>query len=409
MGDGRIATLDAVRGFAVLGILAMNIVSFGLPGYAYVDPNYAGGAEGANWWAWALAYVFADGKLRGLFTMMFGASTVLIAERAATAGESPARVHFARMFWLFVIGMIHAYLIWYGDILVLYSVCGAVAYGAWRWRPRTLLWVGVALLAFRLISGGVDAIGATRYEAAAAAPGASAATVAGWRDFRDGLAPPPESAAELTRTYRAGWLEGLPGRAGMALFIQTQIETGYIPDTIALILIGMALFRLGFFSGEWSPRAYARVLVAGIAILPLYVPLIAWIDATHFSPITLLWTEAIQLTLLRPLLSLAFASAVILAVRARPLPRLSAAGRMAFSNYLGTSIVCTLIFNGYGPDLFGRLERWQLYPVMLAVWVLILLWSKPWLHRFRYGPFEWLWRSLARGHLQSFRKAIAND
>src|SRR5436309_698082 len=90
----RIATLDAVRGVAVMGILLLNIVSFALPAYAYVDPHFAGGAEGANWWSWAIVFVLADGKMRGLFTMLFGASTVLVAERALASGESPARVHY---------------------------------------------------------------------------------------------------------------------------------------------------------------------------------------------------------------------------------------------------------------------------------------------------------------------------
>src|SRR5689334_20225166 len=147
----RIATLDAIRGVAVLGILLMNIVDIAMPGYAYYDPYYYGGAEGVNFATWAINYVLFDGKMRGLFTMMFGASTVLIAERALKSGESPARVHYARMFWLLVFGMIHVWFIWYGDILVLYAVAGMIAFVAWRWSVRTLFVTGVALLVMKLI------------------------------------------------------------------------------------------------------------------------------------------------------------------------------------------------------------------------------------------------------------------
>src|SRR5687767_397146 len=113
-----------------MGILLMNIVDMAMPGYAYYDPTYYGGSEGVNLLAWALNYALFDGKMRGLFTLMFGASTALVADRALRSGESPAKVNFSRMFWLFVFGMIHAWLIWYGDILVLYSVCGMIAYFA---------------------------------------------------------------------------------------------------------------------------------------------------------------------------------------------------------------------------------------------------------------------------------------
>lgn len=400
----RIATLDAVRGFAVMGILLLNIVDFAMPGYAYIDPHYYGGADGANWWTWATVYILADGKMRGLFTMMFGASTVLIAERAVASGESPARVHYARMASLFVIGMIHAYLIWAGDILVLYSVCGAAMFAFWRLRPRVLLAIGVGLLVVKLALG-MSFYGAVgRLEAAAQAPGAAPPAMHAWQKARTEMAPPPESAVEDLKAYRGNWLDAYRARASFAWVMQTQIAIISIPDTLALIAIGMALYRLGFFSGQWSRQRYAQVVVAGLATLPFYVLLVRWIESTHFSPVTLLATEAIQLSVLRPSLSLAWASVVILFVQSGNLgwlaERLAATGRMAFSNYLGTSIVATLIFNGYGLGWFGYLERWTLYPVVAGFWLAMLLWSKPWLARFRYGPLEWAWRSLARWRFQ---------
>jgi uncharacterized protein len=145
-----------------------------------------------------------------------------------------------------------------------------------------------------------------------------------------------------------------------------------------------------------------------------YVPLVDWLGATHWAPLTMIATEAIQLSLLRPWLSLGYAALVILFVQSGHLPeladRFAATGRMAFSNYLGTSIVCTLIFNGYGLGWYGYLQRWQCLIVVAGMWLLMLAWSKPWLERFAYGPFEWLWRSAARGQWQTFRRTrqVAN-
>ncbi len=158
----RINTLDAIRGAAVLGILLMNIVDLAMPGWAYYDPYYYGGSEGVNFATWAINYALFDGKMRGLFTMMFGASTVLIAERALKSGDSPARIHYARMFWLLVFGMIHVWFIWYGDILVLYAVAGMIAFVAWRWSVRTLVTTGIVLLALKLILATLDVRRAAR-------------------------------------------------------------------------------------------------------------------------------------------------------------------------------------------------------------------------------------------------------
>lgn len=401
----RIATLDAVRGVAVMGILLMNIVDFAMPGYAYYFPTYYGGAEGANFLAWAANYVLFDGKMRGLFTMLFGASTVLIAERAFAAGESPARVTFARMFWLFVFGMIHTWLIWYGDILVLYSICGMVALFAWRWPVKRLFVAAAILLLVKLALGVAAYVSFDQVQRAAAAPGASAETRAEWAAWQAEVALPPVQSQ--LDGYRGSYGEALETRVPGAVHILTRAHPLAIPDTLALIAVGMALFRLGFFSGAWPSSVYRRLAFWSLAVcIPLYFPLVAWNVASGYSPITLHLTEAIHLTFLRPPLSAAYAAIAILFVKAARngwlAERLGAAGRMAFSNYLGTSILCTLLFNGYGLGWYGYLERWQCYFVVLAVWAIILLWSKPWLAHFRYGPLEWLWRSLARGRRQPF-------
>ncbi len=406
--NGRIATLDAVRGFAVMGILLLNIVDFGMPDYAYVDPNHYGGAHGADGWSWAIVYVLADGKMRGLFTMMFGASTVLIAERAVASGHSAVCVHQARMASLFMIGMIHAYLIWAGDILVLYALCGAVIFVVWQWRPRALLAIGIALLGFQLVTGLISFAALSTLQARAALPDATAATQAEWREVQRAAVPAPGAASADLRAHRGSWRDAARARVAAAVEVQTEINPQLVPDTLALMAIGMALFRTGFFSGSWPRRRYRRCVATGVLIvMPLYVPLVIWIERTQFSPVTLVATDAIQLVLLRPWLAMAWASMIILFVQSGSAAwlavRLSATGRMAFSNYLATSMVCTLIFDGHGLGWYGYLSRWQLYPVVAALWAVMLIWSKAWLDRFHHGPMEWVWRSMARGQWQPMR------
>lgn len=406
-GGARISTLDAVRGFAVMGILLMNIVDFAMPGFAYYNPSYYGGDEGANFAAWAVNYVLFDGKMRGLFTMMFGASTVLIAERALRAGESPTRVTFARMWWLLVFGMIHVWLIWYGDILVLYSLCGMIAVVAWRWPPRRLFAVGAALLCLKLALGIVAYTSFAALERAAAEPGASAETLSEWAVMQEKLELP--SAQSQLDGYRGSYGDAFRARIPLAVYILTQAHPAAVPDTLALIAIGMGLFKRGFFSGGWSARSYRRVALWSVLVcIPLHLPLVAINLEANYHPITLHLTEAIHLSLLRTPMTMGYAALVILFMQrfheSRLGQRLVAVGRMAFSNYIGTSILCTLIFNGYGLGWYGYLERWQCYFVVIAVWAVILLWSKPWLDRFHFGPLEWLWRSLARARLQPFAK-----
>lgn len=403
----RIDTLDAIRGVAVMGILLMNIVDMAMPGYAYYNPYYYGGADGLNFLTWALNYALFDGKMRGLFTMMFGASMALVAQRALDSGESPARVHLSRMFWLFLFGMIHAWFIWYGDILVLYSVCGAIAFVAWRWPTRTLLWIGIALLAVKLVLAGFTYHSMEQIRQEGQSPQASTIAREEWAQLEEKITLP--STESQLEGYRGSYADAFAVRVPLTVYILTSAHPLAVPDTLALVLIGMALFRLGFFSGAWSQRTYRRIAVWGYVVcLPLYLPLIFWNDGDRFSPITLHITEAIHLTLLRPWLTLSHASVVVLFMQSRLArwlaERFIAAGRAAFTNYLGTSIVCTLIFNGYGLGWYGHLERWQAYLVVIPVWALILLWSKPWLERFAYGPLEWLWRSLARGARQPFIK-----
>jgi uncharacterized protein len=385
----RIASLDAVRGMAVCGILLMNIVVLGHPGGAYNDPTFFGREGPADMAAWLFNFVFSEGKMRALFTMLFGASMVLIADRAeAREPGSAVETHLRRMFWLFIFGMIHAWLIWYGDILVQYAVGGALGLLLWRLRSRTLWIVFLALIGIELLQHwDAHLQGATRVALTA-------------RQEAE------QAASEIAR-YRGSFAEVFAVRARMTVYFQTVLLPAYTPEILAYIALGILFYRNGFLTGGWSNRGYRTTLAIGYLVAaPLNLPLAWMLVDGDFGPGLGPLAEAGGLVL-RPFVALAHAAAVILLLRSGRLrwlsDRLEAAGRMAFSNYIGTSLLATTFFYGYGFAMFGQLSRAELYWVVLAIWLVILAWSKPWLDRYRYGPLEWLWRTLARGERQPMR------
>ena len=405
--EQRHLSIDAVRGFAVLGILLMNIVGMGLPSFAYIDPTYAGGSHGADLWTWAINNVLTDGKMRGLFTILFGASTVLIAQRAEGSPPGPLQTHYRRMFWLFVFGMIHAYLFWWGDILVCYAIAGLFLFPFRKLDPKWLIAIGAAVLIALLAYNALQDIRLVALHAAAFAPGASAQAIKAWQEASVTVVLPPEMKAQEIAGFGGGFFDALRSRAQMALFLQLMLNpTDYLPEAVGNMLIGMGLFRLGYFTLGWSTRAYAATIAVGYLIA---VPITAWLAylmwKSGFDPVVLHqlgdWQQAT-----RPFIALAHGSVVLLIIRAGALrwlvDRLSAAGRMAFSNYLMTSIITTFVFCGFGFGLYGKLSRFELLYVVAGVWAFMLLWSAPWLARFHYGPFEWAWRSLVRWEPQPF-------
>lgn len=384
-----------------MGILLVNIVSFALPSDVYGDPLVWGTDARVNLWTWATVFVLAEGKMRGLFSMLFGASLLLVADRAAAAGGRPARVHHARMAVLGAIGLLHGFLIWSGDILATYALCGAIGFAAWRWPVRRLLGVAAVLMVGQIAIGTTMHHFARTFEVRAAAPDASPALRGEWADFRRAITPSHAAAAQEAVVYRGGWRAIAPVRARTTWEDHATTLPFVVPETLAMMLVGMALLRSGFLSGAWPARRYRTVARAAIGVtLPLYA-LLAWrIAAGGFDPLAQTLTEPLHLVLLRPALAIGYAALVILWVRsdaaARLVRRIEAAGRMALSNYLACSIACTGLFYGYGLGWFGYLERWQLYLVVAAIWTAMLGWSQPWLDRFGQGPFEWLWRQLAR-------------
>lgn len=408
----RHLTMDAVRGFAVLGILLMNIVGMGLPSYAYVSPAYAGGDSGANLVAWALAYVLVDGKMRALFTLLFGASLLLIADGARGQAPGPAGTHYRRMFWLLLFGLIHAWAIWFGDILVTYAIAGSLAFLLRDQQPRRLIGVGVVILGLLMAWSLMGHFHFAQMRALAEAPGAAPELVKAWQAAQAELAPAAEAATREIAGYRGGFIDAFHARLPMLQFFYGYLlPTVFIWEALGFMCVGMALFRLGFFTGGWTTAVYARLAAVLIPVGIVFgAPLAAKLWMVRWHPVTTLATDALAIPI-HLVMGIGYAAAVIAVVKSGALnglvQRLAAAGRMAFTNYLGASLITTSLFYGYGFGLFARFERAELYLVVLAVWIVQLAASKPWLERFNYGPFEWAWRSLVKWQPQPMRRQPA--
>ena len=409
--DGsRIATLDIVRGVAVMGILAMNIVAFALPMAAYMNPLAYGSESAVDFAAYAFNFVLIDGKMRGLFSFLFGASMLLVIDRAEAKGESPAAVHYRRMLVLLLFGAIHFYLIWFGDILFGYATIGMVAFLFRRKEPKVLILIGIALILLEFLMMFGMAAQVRDLAPQVAQPGASAEVIRVWNEMTAWVRVPTQAEIGEQMSLILGPWSGLAhNQLTKHAFDPLFFSLMFGPETLAYMLFGMAALKSGYLTGAWTDEQYRRAAIRGYAIsLPFYLLLIWLIFRANFSVLALFTYSMVATVLLRPFMIPAVAALVILFTRRRGwlTERIAAAGRAAFTNYLGTSILMTGLFYGWGLGLFGELSRAQLWLVVMAMWVVMLAWSKPWLDRFEYGPLEWLWRSLSRGEVQRMRKAL---
>lgn len=386
-----------------MGILLANIAAFALPSSAYFSPMAWGGHGAPEIAVWLANFVFVEGKMRGLFSFLFGASMLLVIERAQTAGENPARVHFSRMAVLSLFGLAHLYLIWWGDILAHYALVGAFAYIFARLRSEQLLAAACVGLGLTLFWNGgglfamMEAAGRDTPEA-----------VATWTEFAKGFGiPPREWLASEIAAMQGTWLQQVAWRWNAENPIAFLKVVGV--ETLTAMIFGMWAYKSGFVTGGWERSSYRKVAIVSLSIAwAAYLLLGLNTIAQGFDQRWVFFASIVASVPFRILGTIGYAALVILALSPGGwlTERLAAVGRAAFTNYLGTSILVTGIFFGWGLGQFAKWDRATIYLVPPLVWLVMLLWSKPWLERFRYGPFEWLWRSLARLQLQPMRKPL---
>ena len=407
--DSRIVTLDTVRGVAVMGILAMNIVAFAMPFPAYTNPQAWGGDTGIDLVSWYLNFILVDGKMRGLFSILFGASTLLVIERATASGRGGAAAHYARMAVLLLFGCLHFYFLWFGDILALYALSGMVLYFFRRKSPKSLVVWAVSFMSLSIIFYGLVAWTAAIAGSPSLDPRTSSELMEARRTVEKEVgANSPKIEGDL-KLYKSDYATIVDSRLNKRTIEPFASFFSFGLETLGLMFIGMALFKTGFLTGAWETQRYRKWLVScALIAIPVLAAMGLWVIRSGFDAPIVFGAFIALSAPFDTLMAIAWAALVILWVKRGGVSdlrdRTAAAGRMAFTNYLATSVVMTTIFYGYGLNLFGEVGRAALWLFVLGMCGLMLLWSKPWLDRFHYGPLEWLWRSLSRGRLQPMRK-----
>ena len=405
--EERIVSLDLIRGIAVLGILLANVTAFAHVDLAYYwPPALPGGASESDAYVWLTQLVLVDGKFRGLFTILFGAGMVLFTERIAQYDRA-VFLQARRLFWLALFGLAHFYLLFTGDILFSYACGGFFALFALPLKARTLLWIGCtwALLgaALRMQIYGPVAMMEADPALVETRPQAMAMFSQFWME-------------RVAEARLEGELAAFGSYADIVRYRfteQSELLGGYFTlnfyETIPLLLIGMGLYRSGVFNGRaGGPRAHLLAW-AGVAFgVSLNFAGGLYVLSRGFPPFA---TQFVffGLSLLANLPLLIGATYLLGRWASAPVTswlgeRLVAAGRVAFTNYVGTSLVMVLIFQGWAGGLFGTMHRLELLLVVGLGWALMLWWPRPWLARYRHGPLEYLWRCLIYWRLFPLRR-----
>ncbi len=420
----RLTSLDAVRGYALLGILLMNIMAWGLHLAAYDNPRIAGGSTGANLWVWVVNHLLFEGKMRALFSMVFGAGVIVLTSRLEARGINSADVYYRRILWLMLFGIAHAYLLWVGEILYPYALCGLALYPFRNLKARTLVIVAAV---FVVLNSGAKvgqvyqqremkekAERAARLEKEGRQPDEELASAKRrWEDMRREFQPGPAEIQRDAEQWRGSFAKVFKRRAELLMMFMHGAPY-YSPwnwDIWAMMFLGMALFKLGVFSGERSAGFYLKLAAAGYAIGLAANSFSAWnVIRIQFDAIERGFF-ATTYDLGRLSVGLAHAALIVLLSKLGLLRwitgPLAAVGQMAFTNYVMQSVICSTVFYGYGLGLYGKLQRYQLLYVVAAVCLFQLVISPIWLRYYRFGPLEWLWRSLTYWKRQPFRIAVA--
>lgn len=407
--DSRVQSLDVTRGVAVMGIFSVNVVGMAMIQAAYFYPPAFGFDSVTDRLMWLVNFLFVDGKLRALFSIMFGASLMLVIDRAVAAGRSGWRTHIARMIVLMGVGMLHWALLWWGDILTHYAAVGLVVALFARLKAKTLFIIAtVGLLTHAGLGTYFLGNNAVQYDEVQARIVDGTATPKMIADHREEDAQSAPDSAEIAKDKADH--RDIPAHFAWAKSegFLTPFDLGPLwLETLPLMLLGMAGYKGGFLTGQWDRRRYRKVATIAIGVgFAGFAALATMIFAKDFlAPYFYLGNFGLA-ALFRPIMAMGYAALIILAVRpgGALTSRFAAVGRTAFSNYLFCTIAGTFIFFGFAGDLYAEVSRSEAWLFVPPVWLTMLLWSKWWLDRFLYGPLEWAWRSLSRWKLQPMRR-----
>ena len=365
---------------ALFGVLIVNILTgFRAPLLEHIRGHYVG-LQGADYLVELLVSLTLEFKALSVFSFLFGVGMAIQTERAAKRNAGPRHFLFRRLAWLFVLGAAHLFLVWNGDILTLYAICGLFFVPLVRAPWQVLLVLGGALItAAQFVSFGFEL------------PSGKAAT---------------DAIAQARQIYgNEGWAAILRFRWHETWVLIVPLEVSVLPRTVGLIYCGAAAWRSGIL---WVPEKHRGKLIAVLATGGAIGCAITANDVWTASSGTAPWPVLSNIHLDAPAaLAMAYGAALLLwlnSCRPSRFPGLAALGQMALTNYLVQSVVLGFLFYGYGFGLFGRVGPAASAGIGVVLYAAQLQLSRYWLQRFRFGPVEWLWRSLAYGRRQPLRQ-----
>ncbi len=374
--EDRFVTLDVIRGVALCGILLVNMENFAMVREARYDPALSGGNSAFDHLVWVVTYLFADTKFIAIFTMLFGAGIAVANQRRRTGGSRGAwAVHYRRMFFLLAVGAAHGLFLWRGDILYFYAFWGMWLYFAPR-LPTLLLGIAGAVFYTVFLEGYT------------------------WQGhhlegFAHQLLDGPEGYSWWEREiYQGDWHIQYEYRMQSERYYLTRLPFDFATHLLGLMFFGMSLFKSGFLPGRWPAWIY---FVLSVVTLPLGAWLV--VDGTAMDTGFAGLFEAREFVWGSLLLSMGYMSAAITLTKAVGLRfglgGFAALGRMAFTNYLMQTLICTTLFYGYGFGLFEQTTRSQQFGIVAAICAFQIMFSFVWLRFFRFGPLEWIWRTFS--------------
>ena len=400
--NDRIESIDVLRGFALLGILIMNISSFAMPSMAYFSPVVYD-IDILNHIIYSFTHIIADQKFMAIFSMLFGASTMLFIKSVKKRGKNPLLLFYSRNFWLLIIGSLHSSYIWYGDILFIYALCAFPLFLFKKITPKKQFILGLLIYLIPSFSNYVN----YKYVINSLDRIEQNTIIQHWN-------PSDEKLQQELDVYRGSYKKQVHYRAEMwSSNIQDKEPSGEIGKEIiglsflidllcrsfGMMLIGMACFAWGIFNNSLSKLFYKKLLIYGFAIgLPLSM---MGLFLNYYFDWNWKYLQFFGRTLnnlATPFISFGYISLIMLWIRKgrfRYLQEdLRSIGKTALTAYLIQSIIATCIFYGFGLGLFGYINRLYQLVIMFFIWFVLLKLCPIWLRKYQYGPVEWIWRML---------------
>ena len=399
----RIIAIDVLRGFALLGILIMNISSFAMPSMAYFSPVVYD-VNLLNHIIYSITHIIADQKFMAIFSMLFGASTILFVNSVKKIEKSPLLLFYSRNFWLLILGWMHSSYLWYGDILYIYALCAFLLFFFKNITQKKQFILGCLLYLLPTFSNYatyvyvIDHLGQSEKDV----------IIKYWNPSNNVLQQELDS-------YRGSYKEQFQHRAQMlssseydegdpsggigAGIIGLSFLIDLFSRSFGMMLIGMACFSWGVFSDTFNKAFYKRLVIYGFSIgFPLSIIGLFFNYSFDWDWKYIQFLGRSPNNIATPFIAFGYIGIIMLWIRkgnfSNLQEKLRAIGRTALTAYLIQTVIATFIFYGIGLGLFGYVNRAYQIVIMVFIWLVLLKLCPMWLTKYQYGPIEWVWRIL---------------